>query len=188
MNCIVSTPPPVNRQDHIKFRALWQAWSSIVGEELLTAAASSNGTIKHRIGQVKTLILRHMMKVASSYIRNKSIGSRVDGRSQLGVALPSRLSQQKDGSQVWPDLPCSDGLLTKMTMIGWPGEVQAEANAVFTAQTLGNTGRTYPLGGCQVAICENCISSKQITAFTTHAVALPEPRAPANVLSQKCSN
>ena len=57
-------PPPVNRQTH-QVRALWQAWSSIVGEELLTAAASSNGTIKHRINQVKTLILRHMMQVAS---------------------------------------------------------------------------------------------------------------------------
>ena len=50
-----------------------------------------------------------------------------------------------------------------------------------------NIGRTYPMGGCQVAICENCISSKQITAFTTHAVALLEPRAPANVLSQNAA-
>ena len=60
----------------------------------LTAAASSNGTIKHRINQVKTLILRHMMQVASSYIRNKALASGWT-RNQLDVAFPSLYSQQK---------------------------------------------------------------------------------------------
>ena len=61
MNYIVNTPPPVNRQTH-EVRALWQAWSRVVGEELLTTAASSSGTVKQRINAVKTLILRHMMQ------------------------------------------------------------------------------------------------------------------------------
>ena len=47
-------PPPSNRQTH-EVRALWQAWSRIVGEDLLTQAASSNVTIKQRINAVKTL-------------------------------------------------------------------------------------------------------------------------------------
>ena len=61
MNYIVNTPP-VNRQTH-EVRALWQAWSRVVGEELLTTAASSSGTVKQRINAVRTLILRHMMQV-----------------------------------------------------------------------------------------------------------------------------
>ena len=50
-----------------------------------------------------------------------------------------------------------------------------------------NTGRAYPLGGCQVAICENCISLKQITAFTINAVELPEPREPTNAQGQNAA-
>lgn len=67
-------PPPVNRQTH-EVRALWQAWSRVVGEDLLTKAASSNGTVKQRVNAVKMLILRHMMQVASSYIQNKVVAS-----------------------------------------------------------------------------------------------------------------
>ena len=59
-----------------------------------------------------------------------------------------------------------------------------KGEATCHSSLVANTGRAYPLGGCQVAICENCISIKQITAFTTNAVALPEPREPANVQSQ----
>ena len=66
----------------------------------------------------------------------QGIGIRVDEES-AGRGFPKPLQPAKDGSQVWPDLHCSDGLLMKMTMIGWPGEVQAEANAVSTAPTLG---------------------------------------------------
>ena len=38
-----------------------------------------------------------------------------------------------------------------------------------------NTGRAYPLGGCQVVVCEACISRKQITAFTLETLGLPAP-------------
>ena len=53
-------PPPSNRQTH-EVRALWQTWSRIVGEDLLTQAASSNVTIKQRINAVKTLIFVETM-------------------------------------------------------------------------------------------------------------------------------
>ena len=46
------------------------------------------------------------------------------------------------------------------------------------------TGRTYPFGGCQVVICENCISLKQITAFTVDELEVPEPRGSASVRNQ----
>ena len=39
-----------------------------------------------------------------------------------------------------------------------------------------NTGRSYPVGGCQIAICETCISLKQLTAFTIDDLDLPELR------------
>ena len=48
-----------------------------------------------------------------------------------------------------------------------------------------NTGRTYPFGGCQVAICENCISLKQITAFTVDDLEVPEPRGSTSVRNQE---
>ena len=85
-------PPPVNRQTH-EVRALWQAWSRVVGEELLTTAASSSGTVKQRINAVKTLILRHMMQVASGYIHNKVLASGWTGENQLVLAFPSYHSQ-----------------------------------------------------------------------------------------------
>ena len=158
-------PPPVNRQTH-QVRALWQAWSSIVGEELLTAAASSNGTIKHRINQVKTLILRHMMKVASSYIRNKVLASGWTG----GVSW-TWLSQAFTASKRW--IPS----MARFTLLRWAvneddDDWLARRGTSRSKRCVycSNTGRAYPLGGCQVAICENCISSKQITAFTTNAV------------------
>ena len=108
--------------------------------------------------------------------------SRVDGRSQLDVAFPSRLSQQKMDPK------------SRFTLLRWAVNEDDDdwlaRRGTSRSKRCGYcsiTGRTYPLGGCQVAICENCISSKQITAFTTHAVALPEPRAPANVPSQNAA-
>ena len=41
-----------------------------------------------------------------------------------------------------------------------------------------NTGRAYPLGGCQMVICEACISRKQLTAFTLGNLNLPDPGRP----------
>ena len=70
MSCIASTPPPRNRQTH-EVRELWQSWAKVIGEDELTKAAATTGTIKYRINLVKTLIMRHMMFQASLYIRNK---------------------------------------------------------------------------------------------------------------------
>ena len=33
-----------------------------------------------------------------------------------------------------------------------------------------NFGRAYPLGGYQIAICETCVVTKQLTAFTTDSL------------------
>ena len=127
-------PPPVNRQTH-QVRALSQAWSSIVGEELLTAAASSNGTIKQRINQVKTLILRHMMQVASSYIHNKVLASGWTG----GISW-TWLSQAFTTSKRWSPS------MTRFTLLRWAvnedddwlaGEEQADKRCVYCS----NTGR-----------------------------------------------
>ena len=100
-------PPPVNRQTH-EVRALWQAWSRVVGEELLTTAASSSGTVKQRINAVKTLILRHMMQVASSYIHNKVLASGWTG----GISW-SWLSQAITASKRW--IPS----MARFTLLRW---------------------------------------------------------------------
>ena len=169
-------PPPVNRQTQ-QVRVLWQAWSRVVGEELLTTAASSNGTVKQRINAVKTLILRHMMQVASSYIRNKVLASGWTG----GISW-SWLFQAFAASKRW--IPS----MARFTLLRWGVNeddddwlarrgTSRSKGCVFCA----NTGRTYLLGGCQVAICENCISLKQITAFTINALEVPELRGSANM-------
>ena len=72
-----------------------------------------------------------------------------------------------------------------MTMIGWPGEVRAEANAVYTALTQGE--RTHWVVA-KWQFVKTASLANRLLRFTTHAVALPEPRAPANVPSQNCSN
>ena len=171
-------PPPVNRQTH-QVRALWQAWSRVVGEELLTTAASSNGTVKQRINAVKTLILRHMMQVASSYIRNKVLASGWTG----GISW-SWLSQAFAASKRW--IPS----MARFTLLRWAVNEDDDDWLARrgTSRSKGcafcaNTGRTYPLGGFQ-AICENCISLKQITGFTINALEVSELRGPANMQNQ----
>ena len=173
-------PPPVNRQTH-EVRALWQAWSRVVGEELLTTAASSSGTVKQRINAVKTLILRHMMQVASGYIHNKVLASGWTG----GISW-SWLSQAITASKRW--IPS----MARFTLLRWAVNeddddwlarrgISRSRGCAFCA----NTGRTYPFGGCQVAICENCISLKQITAFTVDDLEVPEPRGSTSVRNQE---
>ena len=67
---LYSDYPPSNRQTH-EVRELWQSWARVIGEDELTQAAASTGTIKYRINSVKSLIMRQMMLQASLYIRNK---------------------------------------------------------------------------------------------------------------------
>ena len=172
-------PPPVNRQTH-EVRALWQAWSRVVGEELLTTAASSSGTVKQRINAVKTLILRHMMQIASSYIHNKVLASGWTG----GISW-SWLSQAITASKRW--IPS----MARFTLLRWAVNEDADDWLARrgTSRSKGcafcaNTGRTYPFGGCRVVICENCISLKQITAFTVDELEVPEPRGSASVRNQ----
>ena len=173
-------PPPVNRQTH-EVRALWQAWSRVVGEDLLTTAASSSGTVKQRINAVKTLILRHMMQVASGYIHNKVLASGWTG----GISW-SWLSQAITASKRW--IPS----MARFTLLRWAVNeddddwlarrgISRSRGCAFCA----NTGRSYPFGGCQVAICENCISLKQITAFTVDEVEVPVPRGSTSVRNQE---
>ena len=176
-------PPPVNRQTH-EVRALWQAWSRVVGEELLTTAASSNGTIKQRINAVKTLILHHMMQVASCYIQNKVLTSGWTG----GISW-YWLSQAFLASKRW--IPS----LARFTLLRWA--VNEDDDDWLARRGMSrsrgcalcaNTGRAYPLGGCQVAICENCISLKQITAFTVDDLEIPEPRGPTSAHNQEATS
>ena len=60
-----------------------------------------------------------------------------------------------------------------------------------------NFGRAYPLGGYQTAICETCIVTKQLTAFTTDSLErlleasrrvlpTPEELPPASEDWEKC--
>ena len=173
-------PPPVNRQTH-EVRALWQAWSRVVGEDLLTKAASSNGTVKQRVNAVKTLILRHMMQVASSYIQNKVVASGWTG----GISW-NWLSQAFLASKRW--IPS----LARFTLLRWAVNeddddwlarrgISRSKGCTFCA----NIGRTYPFGGFQIAICENCISLKQITTFTIDDLEAPEPREPTGAQNQE---
>ena len=169
----------MNRQTH-EVRALWQAWSRVVGEELLTTAASSSVTVKQRINAVKTLILRHMMQVASGYIHNKVLASGWTG----GISW-SWLSQAITASKRW--IPS----MARFTLLRWAVNedddwlarrgISRSRGCAFCA----NTGRTYPFGGCQVAICENCISLKQITAITVDDLEVPEPRGSTSVRNQE---
>ena len=126
------------------------------------------------------LFLHHMMQVASSYIRNKVLASGWTG----GISW-TWLSQAFTASKRW--IPS----MARFTLLRWAvneddDDWLARRGTSRSKRCVycSNTGRAYPHGGCQVAICENCISIKQITAFTTNAVALPEPREPANVQSQ----
>ena len=171
-------PPPNNRQTH-EVRALWQAWAKIVGEDLLTQAASANATIKQRINSVKTLILRHMMQQASSYIRKKVLVAGWTG----GVSW-TWLSQAFMASKRW--IPS----MARFTLLRWAVNEDDDdwlsrrgTSRLRRCAMCANTGRAYPLGGCQIVVCEACISCKQITAFTLENLSLPPIGRPIDVLN-----
>ena len=159
------SPPAVNRQTH-EVRLLWQAWARVVGEDVLTRTVSGSGTIKQRINAVKKCILHHMMQFASHYVRNKVLTAGWTG----GVSW-AWLSHACEASKRW--IPS----IARFTLLRWAvnedddewlarrGQSRQKKCALCT-----NTGRAYPLGGCQTAICETCIVTKQLTAFTTDSL------------------
>ena len=64
-------------------------------------------------------------------------------------------------------------------MNGSLGEASADSkNCALCA----NQGRAYPVGGWQTAICETCISLKQLTAFTVRDLRIPEHRIPTQAV------
>ena len=154
-------PPAINRQTH-EVRVLWQAWSRVVGEELLTRALSSRGSIKQRIHTVKKCILEHMTQLASQYIRNKVLTSGWTG----GIGW-KWLSDARETNKRW--IPG----VTRFALLRWAVNEDDDEWLARRGQSrqkkctlCTNQGRAYPFGGYQIAICETCIATRKITAFT----------------------
>ena len=156
-------PPAINRQTH-EVRVLWQAWARILGEEVLTRALSSRGSIKQRVHAVKKCILEHMTQLASQYIRNKVLTSGWTG----GIGW-KWLSEAREANKRW--IPG----VTRFALLRWAVNEDDDEWLARRGQSrqkrcihCTNQGRAYPFGGHQVAICETCIGIKQITAFTLY--------------------
>ena len=161
----IETPPAVNRQTH-EVRILWQAWARVVGEDALTRAVSRSGTIKQRVNAVKQCVLHHMMQLASHYIRNKVLTAGWTG----GINW-AWLSQACEANKRW--IPS----ITRFTLLRWAVNEDDDEWLARRGQSrqkkcalCANFGRAYPLGGYQTAICETCIVTKQLTAFTTDSL------------------
>ena len=159
------SPPAVNRQTH-EVRILWQAWARVVGEDVLTRAVSGSGTIKQRINAVKKCVLHHMMQLASHYVRNKVLTAGWTG----GVSW-AWLSHACEVNKRW--IPS----ITRFTLLRWAVNEDDDEWLARRGQSrqkkcalCANFGRAYPLGGYQTAICETCIVTKQLTAFTTDSL------------------
>ena len=155
------SPPAVNRQTH-EVRVLWQAWARAVGEEALTRAVSSRGSIKQRINAVKKCILDTMMQLASQYVRNKILTAGWTG----GIGW-TWLSGARETSKRW--IPS----ITRFALLRWAVNEDDDEWLARRGQSrqkkctlCANQGRSYPLGGFHNAICETCIATKQLTAFT----------------------
>ena len=169
-------PPAVNRQTH-EVRVLWQAWSRIVGEEVLTRALSSRGSIKQRIHAVKKCILDCMIQLASQYVRNKILTSGWTG----GIGW-KWLSEARETSKRW--IPG----ITRFALLRWAVNEDDDEWLARRGQSrqkkcalCANQGRAYPLGGFHTAICETCIATRQITAFTVNTRGGPLDHLPRTV-------
>ena len=145
---------------------LWQAWARVVGEGVLTRAVSGSGTIKQRINAVKKCVLHHMMQLASHYIRNKVLTAGWTG----GISW-AWLSHACEANKRW--IPS----ITRFTLLRWAVNEDDDEWLARRGQSrkkkcalCANFGRAYPLGGYQIAICETCIVTKQLTAFTTDSL------------------
>ena len=166
-------PPAVNRQTH-EVRVLCQAWARIIGDGALTRALASQGSIKQRVHAVKKCILEHMTQLASQYIRNKVLTSGWTG----GIGW-KWLSEAREANKRW--IPG----VTRFALLRWAvneddDEWLARRGQSRQKQCIHciNQARAYPFGGHQVAICETCISSKQITALTLYARDSPPRNLP----------
>ena len=171
-------PPPRNRQTH-EVRELWQSWAKVIGEDELTKAAATTGTIKYRINLVKTLIMRHMMFQASLYIRNKVLTAGWTG----GISW-TWLSNAFACNKRW--IPG----VARFTLLRWAvneddGDWLARRgiSRLQDYALCANKGRAYPWGGCQMVLCEACISTKQLNAFTINNMSVPNPRLPTDQAS-----
>ena len=154
-------PPAINRQTH-EVRVLWQAWARILGEEVLTRALSSRGSIKQRVHAVKKCIIEHMTQLASQYIRNKVLTSGWTG----GIGW-KWLSEAREANKRW--IPG----VTRFALLRWAVNEDDDEWLARRGQSrqkrcihCTNQGRAYPFGGHHEAICETCIGIKQLTAFT----------------------
>ena len=168
-------PPAVNRQTH-EVRVLCQAWARIIGDEVLTRALSSRGSIKQRVHAVKKCILEHMMQLASQYIRNKVLISGWTG----GIGW-KWLSEAREANKRW--IPG----VTRFALLRWAVNEDDDEWLARRGQSrrkrcthCTNQARAYPFGGHHVAICETCISTKQITALTIYERGSP-PENPLGI-------
>ena len=129
---------------------------------MLTRALSSRGSIKQRINAVKKCILDHMTQLASQYVRNKILTSGWTG----GIGW-KWLSEARETSKRW--IPG----ITRFALLRWAVNEDDDEWLARRGQSrqkkcalCANQGRAYPLGGYHTAVCETCIATRQITAFT----------------------
>ena len=129
---------------------LYQAWARIIGDEVLTRALSSRGSIKQRVHAVKKCILEHMMQLASQYIRNKVLISGWTGG--IDWKWPS---EAREANKRW--IPG----VTRFALLRWAVNEDDDEWLARRGQSrrkqctrCTNQARAYPFGGHHVAICE----------------------------------
>ena len=103
-----------------------------------------------------------MTQLASQYIRNKVLTSGWTG----GIGW-KWLSEAREANKRWI------AGVTRFALLRWAVNEDDDEWLARRGQSrqkrcfhCTNQGRAYPFGGHQVAICETCISIKQLTAFT----------------------
>ena len=106
------------------------------------------------------------MQLASHYIRNKVLTAGWTG----GISW-AWLSHACEANKRW--IPS----ITRFTLLRWAVNEDDDEWLARRGQSrqkkcalCANFGRAYPLGGYQTAICETCIVTKQLTAFTTDSL------------------
>ena len=115
-----------------------------------------------------------MTQLASQYIRNKVLTSGWTG----GIGW-KWLSEAREANKRW--IPG----VTRFALLRWAVNEDDDEWLARRGQSRQNRclhcinqARAYPYGGHQVAICETCISSKQITALTLYARDSPSRNLP----------